>query len=247
MRHRAQAIFNKEVNLVEETFIANEKEKYLIIEKKPLYIGNNKTYPSDKFNKNIKITSQPKNSVIDIPISSLASIFGLNNKNKTANIKSTSVFVNREDEFQPPIGNNAFFSDKAKLTTNIIYNRHLKPLEKEKYMPINQFLSQFVSQDDINKIELYHMLDIDYESLEILKAKCKEFKEASSRLNSKSNQEQSNEEGIISSENSIFFEKILSKLTKNEENIQKFIQNIDKVKGISYDKGGAKVYFKQDY
>ena len=247
MRHRSQAIYNKEFNLVEETFIANDKEKNLIIDKKPTFVGSNKTYPSDKFNKSIKITSQPKTSVIDIPISSLASIFGLNKKNKTENLKSSSVFVNREEEFQPPIGNNAFFSDKANITTNIIQNRHLKPLEKEKYMPINQFLSQFVSQDDINKIELYHMLDIDYENLEILKAKCKEFKEASSHLNLKLNQGQSEEKGINSSENTIFFEKILSELSKNEENIQKFIQNIDKVKGISYDKGGAKVYFKHDY
>jgi hypothetical protein len=98
-------------------------------------------------------------------------------------------------------------------------------------MSMSTFLGQMTSIEDINNLELYHMLDIDYEKLEQLKKKSLEFIEASSNLNY---------DQVL-----IFFNNKLQELRQNDINLQIFIQNIEKVRGIRYEKDGVKVYFKK--
>jgi hypothetical protein len=250
MRSRCQAIHIKETSKIDEIFLAktNDNIHKLNFIKKPVYKGDQKIYPTDK----LKNVARPeiKNSVIvssDGPrnstLASIVSTFGFSSKDKNKRT-CQSVIINKTKEYTPPIGNNVYFSDAAILSEGITNDRHQRIPEKDRYMPINDFLSQFFSQDDINNLELYHMLDIDYEKLEALKEKSLEFIDASSqamiKMENVNSQELEQTEEVL-----IFFNKKLQELRENDINIQIFIQNIDKVVGIKYEKDGTRILFNK--
>ena len=250
MRSRCPAIHIKETSKINELFLAktNDNIHKLNFNKKPVFKGDIKTYPTDKL-KNIA-RPETKHSIIvtnDTPrnstLASIASTFGFGNKDKNKRA-CQSVMVSKTKEYTPPIGNNVYFSDNAILSEGICNDRHLRLPEKDRYMPINDFLSQLFSQDDINNLELYHMLDIDYEKLEALKEKSLEFIDASShaliKMEDENHQDLEQTEEVL-----IFFNKKLQELRENDINIQIFIQNIDKVVGIKYEKDGTRILFNK--
>ena len=235
MRPRNHCSHNKDSNGVEETFIARTNGTTGVnFKTKPIFKGVKKSFITDS-NKNA--LRPPKTSLIVSEESSsrfFASLFGFSDTKKN---KTSSTFIPRNQDYCPPIGENCYFSDKAVLSKGISPYRHLKLPEKESVMQMSSFLSQFNTQEDINNLELTHMLDIDYEKLEELKEKSLEFIDASTlSLETYVNE---GDEDIL-----VFFTQKLQELRENDINIQIFIQNIEKVHGIKYEKDGARIYFK---
>jgi hypothetical protein len=92
-------------------------------------------------------------------------------------------------------------------------------------------------------LELQDLLDVDYEKLEELKEKTSELIDATSMLISekeKLEEDIQGEVGIV-----IFFDQKLQEMRQNEFNLKIFVNNIEKVSGISYNVNGVKVYFKK--
>ncbi len=92
-------------------------------------------------------------------------------------------------------------------------------------------------------MELQDLLDVDYEKLEELKEKTSELIDATSMLISekeKLEEDIQGEVGIV-----IFFDQKLQEMRQNEFNLKIFVNNIEKVSGISYNVNGVKVYFKK--
>lgn len=87
------------------------------------------------------------------------------------------------------------------------------------------------------------ILDIDYEKLEELKIKATDFIDATSILideKEKLNQNSQSEQDLV-----LFFSQKLQEMLNNEINLQIFVNNIEKVRGISYSNNGVKVYFQK--
>ena len=86
------------------------------------------------------------------------------------------------------------------------------------------------------------MLDTEYEQLEDLKEKCKEFYDYAKLITDlkKKTEKNPEEEHLL-----LFFTKKIEELALNENNIQIFMNNIDKVESISYNNSGTKVYFSK--
>lgn len=141
------------------------------------------------------------------------------------------------------LGNHAYFSDKAVLSKGVGGNRSAIPLEQKAQMSLASFLSQYVTENDLNTIELNHMLDIDYEKLDELTNKSREFVDATSHH--EEGQDNDNENYEDSAEVTMFFNEKFQELRANDINIQIFVQNLDHVSGISYEKNGTRIYFKQ--
>lgn len=109
-------------------------------------------------------------------------------------------------------------------------------------MDLKAFFSYY-SEKDFDKLELDDLLDIDYDKLEELKCKAKEFIDATSLLiaEKKAENKSTEEEEQLS----IFFIKKLEEILENKLNIQIFVNNIEKVNSLSYSNNGIKVNFKK--
>jgi len=93
----------------------------------------------------------------------------------------------------------------------------------------------------VRNLELQDVLDVDYEKLEELKYKATEFIDATSIL-------MEEKQGIdIESESQLlkFFSQKLEEMLNNEINLQIFVNNIEKLRGVSYSNNGVKLYFKK--
>jgi len=109
-------------------------------------------------------------------------------------------------------------------------------------MDLKTFFSYY-SEKDFEKLELNNLLDIDYEKLEELKCKAKEFIDATSVLIAEKKAENKNTEE--EEQLSIFFIKKLEEILENKLNIHRFVNNIEKVNTLSYSNNGIKVNFKK--
>ena len=89
-------------------------------------------------------------------------------------------------------------------------------------------------------MEIQDLLDTEYDQLEDLKDKCKDHFDNTNYIVQKMKQTVKNpeEEHLL-----LFFTKKLQELSVNENNIQIFMNNIDKVESLSYNNNGTKVYF----
>jgi hypothetical protein len=145
--------------------------------------------------------------------------------------------------YTPPLGDNIYFCDEAHLSINFGKDRHLRQPDLTLPMSISTFLNQYVTQEDLDNLELRDMTDIDNERLEELKEKSVEFIDATSHiimLKEEKGEVDSSQQDLV-----MFFNEKLQELRANDINIQIFIQNLEKVCGISYEKNGARIYFKK--
>lgn len=152
---------------------------------------------------------------------------------------------NLKSNFNLHLGNHAYFTDKAVLSKGVGGNRAAIPQEQKAQMSLTSFLSQYVTENDLNTIELYHMLDIDYEKLDELTNKSREFVDATSHHQEGENIQDNHDNGEDSAEVTMFFNEKFQELRANDINIQIFVQNLDQVSGITYEKNGTRIYFKQ--
>jgi hypothetical protein len=94
----------------------------------------------------------------------------------------------------------------------------------------------------VRNLELQDLLDIDYEKLEELKYKATEFIDATSILIDEKDKLKENSDS--ESDLLVFFSQKLQEMLNNEINLQIFVNNIEKVRGITYSNNGVKVFFK---
>jgi len=109
-------------------------------------------------------------------------------------------------------------------------------------MDLRDFFSNY-NEKDIDKLEMKNLLDIDYEKLEELMEKAKEFIDASTLVMEekiKDNIDYGEEEDL-----SLFFLKKLEEIINNKMNIKIFIKNLERVQSLSYSNNMIKVYFKK--
>ena len=108
----------------------------------------------------------------------------------------------------------------------------------------------FKNEEEINNLELQDLLDTDFEKLSELKAKAEEFTDATSTLMEEKiklnpalllNNENSPENELMN-----FFMDKLNEMKENEINLKIFIDNLERVKGMSYSNNGVKVYYKKN-
>jgi hypothetical protein len=114
--------------------------------------------------------------------------------------------------------------------------------EHTQIINFREFLYQFKNEEEVSNLEMQDLLDIDYEKLEELKFKAQEFMDATAMLieeKEKINQDTQSEQDLM-----FFFSQKLQEMLNNEINLKIFVNNIDKVKGISYSNNGVKVFFK---
>lgn len=257
LRPRSLTIYTKFPDEVHETFLAKQNHEEFIktlqefkqqsdnisvstnvtngsfnlsADKKPKFKGDKKKFPSEPFHKSEKQRTS----------GFLSGGFSLKNLLGRSSTTSTPQEIK---PYSPPIGENVYFSDKAFLTAEFGKDRHLKQPEPILPMNIATFLGQYVTQDDLNHLELRDMTDIDNEKLEELKEKSVEFIDATSHMMLK--QEESGDLDANQEELVMFFNEKLQELRANDINIQIFIQNLQHVTGISYEKNGARIYFKK--
>jgi len=131
------------------------------------------------------------------------------------------------------------FHERAKIVGNLD-KRLVGDIEPYKQIiNFNNFLYQF-DESEVPRLEIQDLLDVEYEQLEDMKDKCKEYYDFTDQIVQQKRASVSNpdEEHLL-----IFFTNKLEELALNENNIQIFMNNIDKVESLSYNKNGTKVYF----
>lgn len=233
--------------------------------KPPIYTGNKKKYFTEGIqSKIIKDLEESKSSGAFSAFKKTSfykNFFKNNNEDK----KKPSILNNRDfndgSNPIPNIGENIFISNKGFVTSGILGEKNINNVNTlqnpfvlntnfnihkytiidkkvdENIMSIPNFLSQYITKEDLENLELSHMTDIDYVKLDELKQKSIEFIDATSHIST-------GEEDNSSDDFAIFFNEKLAELKENDINIQIFIQNLDKVSGILYEKNGCKIFFK---
>lgn len=134
---------------------------------------------------------------------------------------------------------NILFHERAKIVGNLD-KKNVGDIEPyTQIINFNNFLYQF-EENEVPKLEIQDLLDTEYEHLEDLKDKCKEYYDYTDRIvqDKKRTVSHPDEEHLL-----LFFTNKLEELQANENNIQIFMNNIDKVESLSYSKNGTKVYF----
>lgn len=230
MRSRIQSLYIKDINKVEEIILAKldiNDSKIGKLSNKPTFKGDKKVFITEEIAK----AEEEKRQIVEVDPNANKSVFKKFFGFSSSDVPKVPPKEVKTFEYYAYVGGNIYFSDNGVISDELMRNKTIKPLEKNKVMSMSTFLGQMTSIEDINNLELYHMLDIDYEKLEQLKKKSLEFIEASSNLNY---------DQVL-----MFFNNKLQELRQNDINLQIFIQNIDRVRGIRYEKDGVKVYFKK--
>lgn len=93
-------------------------------------------------------------------------------------------------------------------------------------------------------------MDTDIQKLSELKAKAEEFTDATSTLleDKIKNYHDENENVNTEAEEELmyFFMEKLNEMKQNEINLQIFIDNLERVKGMSYSQNATKIYYKKN-
>lgn len=153
-------------------------------------------------------------------------------------------FKGSEKKFPSKSKTGVFFNDKAKLSTGFdrLSSNVGQIKDPRRPMKFEDFMIQFSSDDDLENLELNSILDIDFEKLEELKEKAIEFIDATAyallEMSKKGECEGGDDELVL------FFNEKLQELKTNDIHLQIFIENLDKVSGIGYEKNGARIYYK---
>lgn len=188
---------------------------------KPQFKGKNKTYPNYKEKKENKGLRQ-----------SLFQTLGFTSSS------TKDVIQPKLDKEQP-----VYFHSSTRVSEGFSNNINLIQNSKVP-MNLDSFLGQFSNERDMENLDLNQILDMDNEKLIELKEKALNFIDATSNI--LSDQHNKDKENLEVEDCVMFFAEKLQELKSNDINIQIFIQNIERVKGISYEKNGAKIFFKRD-
>jgi len=104
----------------------------------------------------------------------------------------------------------------------------------------------FKNEYEINNLELQDLLDTDFEKLSELKAKAEEFTDATSTLLEEKTKLNPVLDCVAPEEELMnFFMEKLNEMKQNELNLRIFIDNLERVKGITYSDNGVKIYYQK--
>ena len=204
--------------------IAEEKMKKAIEDKIKKEILNN---PSNQKRISLKFTDEDHNKDLVQP--------------KYLDLKKEYTTKGEKVKLNIFIKKTILFHDKGKIVCNFD-KKNTDDIEPyTQIINFNNFLYQF-DENEVGKLEIQDLLDTEYEQLEDLKEKCKEFYDYSKLITDlkKKTEKNPEEEHLL-----LFFTKKIEELALNENNIQIFMNNIDKVESISYNNSGTKVYFSK--
>lgn len=191
--------------------------------KKPIFKGDVKTYPNFK-----NVNQRPKKKTGFR--ASLMNTFGFGSKEEKTDSKI--------NDYHP-----IYFNSKARIIENFSeskINNIENPLTP---MGIEDFLAQFSIEEEVIKLDINQLLDIDNKKLKELMKQAEEFIDATSYLiteKEKNGQDVNTEDALLQ-----FYVEKLNELKENEIQMQVCLQNLDKVEGIQYEKDGAKLFFKK--
>ncbi len=101
-------------------------------------------------------------------------------------------------------------------------------------MDFSNFLAAFKNEDELDKLEIQDLLNLDYEKVGELKEKAWNFIETASALE----KEKEEKDELV-----VFLCEKLNDIKRNEINIQVFVNNIESVDSICYSGNKAEVYF----
>jgi hypothetical protein len=104
------------------------------------------------------------------------------------------------------------------------------------HVDFESFLASFKNEDEIDKLEIQDLLNLDFEKVGELKEKAWNFVELASNLE----KEKEEKDELV-----VFLCEKLNDIKRNEINIQVFVNNIDKIDSICYSGNKAEVYFKK--
>jgi hypothetical protein len=113
---------------------------------------------------------------------------------------------------------------------------------KEQFINWERFLLSFKNEEEIRNLEILDLLDVDYEKLEELKMRTTDMIDVTSELieeKEKLKKSTASEQSFV-----LFFSQKLDELISNEINLKIFIDNLEKVKSISYSSSVVKIFFK---
>ena len=108
-------------------------------------------------------------------------------------------------------------------------------------------LSQFKDMDEVNKLEVRDVLDIDAELLSEYKTKCMDFIDATGDLTSEKEKKVELQKEYKSDME--LMEYLIGKsneMKQNEINFEIVLNNIEKIKYLCYSENGVQVYFESN-
>lgn len=154
-------------------------------------------------------------------------------------------FTNCKKEYPTKSKKPLLFHEKGNLING--FDRKAVDEIKEHKPKINFFsmLSQFKDIDEVNKLEVRDVLDIDAELLSEYKLKCIDFIDATSRLTEeKKNKVELEKEYNSDMELCDYLMVKSNEMNQNQINFDIVLNNIDKIKYLCYSENGVQVYFE---
>ena len=158
--------------------------------------------------------------------------------------KKTPTYDGKTKEFPSKTKKPLQFSTKAYLV-NKIDKKGIEDIQpKEQRIDFHKFLLQFKHADDIKKLQVKDLLDIDADILEDLKKKSQSFTDAASYLSEEKEKAGQSEEAKSDQEFIGYLMDTYVKMQNNRINLDIVLNNIEKIKSLKYSDDGVKVYFK---
>jgi hypothetical protein len=152
------------------------------------------------------------------------------------------VFKNIEKKYPSKLNKNMFIHERGQIMN--CFNKVLVgDIEKHtQVIDFEKFLHQFKNEDEIRNLELVDILDIDYDKLNEIKTKATDFIDVTSSVIY--DMEQKGESTESESDLLMFFYQKKQEIQNNEINIQIFANNLERVRGVSYNNNGVRIFFK---
>ena len=156
-------------------------------------------------------------------------------------------FQNCKKEYPTKNKKPLLFHEKGHLIQG--FDRKAVEEIKEHRPKLNFFsmLSQFKDMDEVNKLEVRDVLDIDAELLSEYKTKCMDFIDATGDLTSEKEKKVELQKEYKSDME--LMEYLIGKsneMKQNEINFEIVLNNIEKIKYLCYSENGVQVYFESN-
>ena len=157
----------------------------------------------------------------------------------------TPAYSNKPKEFPSKAKKPLQLTSKAYLVQKIDRKTIEDLPSKEQMIDFNKLLLQFKSIDEIDKLEVTHLLGIDEKLLDNLKQKCQDFTDTASSLSEEKKSAGQDEEAKSDEQFMQYLMNQYIEMQNNKINLDIAVNNIEKIKSLKYSPEGVKVYFKQ--
>ena len=157
---------------------------------------------------------------------------------------TTPTYDGKAKEFPSKTKKPLLFSTKAYLV-NKIDKKGIEDIQpKEQRIDFKKLLLQFNTIEEIQKLQVKDLFDIDAELLEDLKKKCQDFTDTASTLSEQKEKAGQSEDAKSDVEFMQYLTTQYVEMQNNKINLDIALNNIEKIKALKYSDDGVKVYFK---